>query len=348
MKDYRVDLDVYNGPLDLLLFLIRREEVDIHDIPISRITGQFVEYVNLLEQIDPNLVGDFLVMAATLMEIKSRMLLPKPPAEEVEEEDFSDPRLELVRQLLEYKTYKDAARKLGVSAEIQQLKRPRRPQEIETGPTEVDIEDVQVWDLLEAFSRLLEQTGKRSSTHDVIYDDTPISLHAADVIDSLSRRGGRQNFEEIFEGRTKSQMIGLFLAVLELVRKKRVRVAQEQNFATIALVLLDDSPIEPGFDDGYLPEEATPEQPDEDAEDEEFEDIEEEDFESEDDEQLDADSPERLELTDPASEGDPVDHGESTLRDGEVFQQDLEADEDASPAPDETNAEEDDEDNPIP
>ncbi|MHC4610564.1 MAG: segregation and condensation protein A, partial [Planctomycetota bacterium] len=96
MATFRVDLEAYNGPLDLLLFLIRREEVDVYDIPIARITEQYVLYVKLLEALDPNLAGDFLVMAATLMEIKSRTLLPTPPAEE-EEEEFIDPRMELVR-----------------------------------------------------------------------------------------------------------------------------------------------------------------------------------------------------------------------------------------------------------
>src|SRR5512137_203398 len=116
MQDYRVQLDIYQGPLDLLLYLIRRDEVDIYDIPIARITGQFVQYVELLREIDPNVVGDFLVMAATLMEIKSRMLLPRPPAEEGEEE-LVDPRLDLVRQLLEYKRFKDAAGRLAEAAE---------------------------------------------------------------------------------------------------------------------------------------------------------------------------------------------------------------------------------------
>ncbi|MCH7839207.1 MAG: segregation/condensation protein A, partial [Planctomycetes bacterium] len=100
-QDYRVSLDVYSGPLDLLLFLIQRDEIDVYDIPIARITKQYVEYVDLLRLIDPEVVSEFLVLAATLMEIKSRMLLPHPPPDETDEE-MIDPRLELVRQLLEY------------------------------------------------------------------------------------------------------------------------------------------------------------------------------------------------------------------------------------------------------
>src|SRR5262245_3983965 len=124
LEAYRVDLEVYNGPLDLLLFLIRRDEVDIYDIPIARITQQYCTYVRMLERIDPNLAGEFLVMAASLMELKSRTLLPTPPETE-EPEDLEDPRMELVRQLLEYKKFKDAARALSEAADQQALRFPR-------------------------------------------------------------------------------------------------------------------------------------------------------------------------------------------------------------------------------
>jgi len=122
-EDYRVHLDVYNGPLDLLLYLIRRDELDIHDIPIARITEQYNHYVELIKSLDPNLAGDFLVLAATLMEIKTRMLLPAVPegAEDEEEEFGIDPRSELIRQLLEYKKFKDAAGDLLAAAQLQAM-----------------------------------------------------------------------------------------------------------------------------------------------------------------------------------------------------------------------------------
>ena len=243
MTDYRVDLEVYNGPLDLLLYLIRRAEVDIYDIPIARITAQYLEYVELLRTVDPDVMGEFLVMAATLMEIKSRTLLPQAPVIE-EEDDFGDPRMELVRQLLEYKKFKDAARDLGAAAELQALKFARRPAMAPADAQEIDIDDVQLWDLVEAFRKLLADTGQRQATHDVMYDDTPIALHAADVLDSLERVGGVQLFEAIFEGRTRSQLIGLFLALLELLRQKRIRAVQEVPFGPISLELLDASPID--------------------------------------------------------------------------------------------------------
>jgi segregation and condensation protein A len=244
LRTFRIDLESYNGPLDLLLYLIRREEVDVYDIPISRITEQYLGYVRLLQSIDPNLAGEFLVMAATLMEIKSRTLLPKPPPEEDDSEPI-DPRVELVRQLLAYKTFKDAARSLDAAAQMQALKYPRRPANLTTVPDETDLEDAEIWDLFEAFNRLLEATGRRLQTHDVVYDDTPIALHAEDLVDSLRRSQGSQMFEQIFEGRNKSELIGLFLALLELIRQRRVRVEQQAAFGAIAIHLMDDSPLGP-------------------------------------------------------------------------------------------------------
>lgn len=242
MSEYKVDLEVYNGPLDLLLYLIRRSEVDIYDIPIAQITEQYVAYVSLLRDMDPDMAGDFLVLAATLMEIKSRMLLPTPPPEE-EEEDFTDPRLELVRQLLEYKKYKDAARALDAAMQLQALKHERVPVTPTLNDGEVDLDEVQVWDLFAAFQKLLEATGRRNRKHEVLYDDTPIALHAADILDALERDGGKRVFQALFEGRTKSQMIGLFLAMLELIRQKRVRAVQPAPFSPIELHLLSAEPI---------------------------------------------------------------------------------------------------------
>jgi len=179
MNEYRVNLDVYDGPLDLLLYLIRRDEVDIYDIPIAHITEQYLSYVELLKALDPNLAGEFLVMAATLMEVKTRTLLPTPSAEEgAEEGQALDPRAELVRQLLEYKAFKDAADDLAHQGELQQMRFARTAKPPELDADELDIEDVQVWDLLDAFNRLMESIGRQPREHQVIYDDTPIELHA--------------------------------------------------------------------------------------------------------------------------------------------------------------------------
>lgn len=244
MSDYRVDLNVYNGPLDLLLFLIQREEMDVYDIPIARITEQYVSYVRLMEAIDPNLAGDYLVMLATLMEIKSRMLLPTPPPVEEDDESDFDPRRELVRQLLDYKRFKDAANSLGERAVMQSRRfGPIPPDAAQHDASEVDIEDAQIWDLMAAFRRLMEQTGRGVARHEVVYDDTPVTLHAQDLLDRLQREGGSLAFEIIFIGRTRSEMIGLFLALLECIRQKRVRFEQEKLFGQIIVHLIDATPI---------------------------------------------------------------------------------------------------------
>lgn len=242
-QDYRVSLDVYSGPLDLLLFLIQRDEIDVYDIPISRITKQYVEYVELLRLIDPEVVSEFLVLAATLMEIKSRMLLPSPPPDETDEE-MIDPRLELVRQLLEYKLFKDAAHSLDAAATERALKHARLPAAAPITDDDIEIENLDIWDLFEAFNGLLKQIGKAGATYKIDVDDTPVELHADDILDSIDRAGGKQAFEEIFSGRTKGEMIGLFLALLELIRRHRIRVVQERAFGPILLYLLDRRPLD--------------------------------------------------------------------------------------------------------
>jgi segregation and condensation protein A len=246
LSEYTVTLDVYNGPLDLLLFLIRREEVDIHDIPISRVTEQYLQYVSILERLDPEATSEFLVLAATLAEIKSRMLLPHPPPEEEGQEEFADPRMELVRQLLAYKAFKDAARRLEGAATVQGMRFPRVPAAspgIET-EHEIELDHVEIWDLFDAFRRLLEQIGQASPFHEVRIDETPLALHAEDITDAILRAGGVLEFAAIFLGRGVGEAIGLFLALLEMIRQRRARVSQDAPFGPILIHLLDESPIE--------------------------------------------------------------------------------------------------------
>lgn len=239
-NNYRVALDVYAGPLDLLLYLIRREEVDIYDIPISRITEQYIQHVEMIQQIDPDAVGQFLVMAATLMEIKSRMLLPTPP-EEVAEEDAIDPRSDLVRQLLEYKRFKDAAGDLQARAEEFGKRFPRSP--VIPDRDSVDLEDAEVWDLMAAFNKLMQQTGRTGYQHQVVYDDTPIATHALNIVEQLQKQGGSVEFSNIFTGKTRPQCVGLFLALLELIRRQRVRADQDRPFGQIYVFLIDARPL---------------------------------------------------------------------------------------------------------
>jgi len=238
-----VNLDIYNGPLDLLLYLIRREEVDIYDIPIASIAEQYIQYVDLLKQLDPNLAGEFLVMAATLVEIKTRMMLPTADSEEGEAEGIEiDPRAELVRQLLEYKAFKDAAGDLRDAQTLRSQKFARTVSPDLAKEEALEIEDLQVWDLLDAFNSLLKAIGAEGGEQEIIYDDTPLELHAVDITDRLEREGV-MTFERVFESRTQRvEIVGLFLALLELVRRREIIVSQDRNFGQIELRLNPDPP----------------------------------------------------------------------------------------------------------
>lgn len=252
MPGYRVNLDVFAGPLDLLLYLVRKEELDIYDIPIAKITEQYIRYVEMLKNLDIELAGDFLVMASTLMEIKSAMLLPRTDNEDSSEEDSADPRAELVRQLLEYKKFKDAANRLGVLAEHQQDKFKRPPTAAErlkpAAEPELDIEQVSVWDLLEAFDALMKQTQQLGDLSH-IKDDTPIDLYQIEILHLLQHEGPT-NFEKLFQalGRrekdNKMVMVGLFLAMLELIREQLIWAEQTELEDSIYIRALTDEAAE--------------------------------------------------------------------------------------------------------
>ncbi len=251
MSDYKIQMDIYSGPLDLLLYLIRRNEVDIHDIPVAMITEQYLEYVEMIEELNIDNASEFLVMAAALTEVKSAMLLPRHEAAESdeEEEDLGDPRLELVRQLLEYKKYKDASNSLAEKADEQVLKFPRSLanlkhliDEEKQEEQEYDLEGVQIWDLFDAFNNLMKATLAGEYKHEVIQDNTPIDLYETDILDRAQSEKGL-TFRRAFAGcKTKGEMGGMFLALLELMRQKLVRIEQESTFAEIYIVPLTEEP----------------------------------------------------------------------------------------------------------
>ena len=236
--EYQVNLDVFTGPLDLLLYLVRRDELDIQDIRIARVAEQYLDYVRVLEQIDPNTGGDFLVMAATLVEMKSRALLPTPPLEA--SEDDNDPRTVLVRQLLEYKRFKDAARSLGQAADDRVKRYVRRPAELPAELDGIELEEAEVWDLLAAYGRVMSSIGKGPQKYDILYDDTPIALYEAELVAAIESEGAT-TFEILFGTRdNRMEIIGLFLALLELIRQKRVRAEQDKVHGEIYLFLLEE------------------------------------------------------------------------------------------------------------
>ncbi|MFQ5805120.1 MAG: segregation and condensation protein A, partial [Phycisphaerae bacterium] len=238
--------------LDLLLYLIRRDELDIQDIPIARLTEQYLEYLKLLEVLDPNTAGDFLVMASTLVELKSRALLPTPPLEA--EDDEADPRTTLVRQLLEYKRFKDAADALGSAAEERQKRFVRRPADLPKELEGVELEEVQVWDLLTAFGRVMSAIGQGPGLHEITYDDTPFEEYEALILDRLEY-GGPLEFQSLFSDRSnRAEIVGLFLVVLELLRLQRLRAEQDTMHETIYLFLLVEAPKLTDADDRELEE----------------------------------------------------------------------------------------------
>ena len=254
MSEYRINLDIFSGPLDLLLYLVRREEVDIYDIPISRITEEYIRYVEMIKMLDVDLAGEFLVMAATLMEIKSMMLLPIDELNALADEQ-DDPRAELIRQLLEYEKFKDAANMLKLSAESQEQKFPRSDNIIaglkDSNEPELDIDQLSIWDLLGAFDSIIKATGGMMDISH-ISDDTPIDLYQIEILHHLQTEGA-MSFERIFADKKKRLVtIGLFLAVLELVREKLITAEQAKAGMPIYLRSLTDEPAEQAVHNAIL------------------------------------------------------------------------------------------------
>ena len=238
-QDYTVRLESFEGPLDLLLFLVRRSEVDLQDIPIGKITDQYLSMLGQVESVDVELAGEFLVMAATLVEIKSRTIAPKVVSEEDDEEsspeDPIDPRADLIRQLLRYQRIRLAAERLEEGRVLFQRQLVVRAgsdledkSNVDSG---LDLEDVHVMDLAEAYERIASAINfDAMGDHRVAMDDTPIALHQADLVDQLNRRDGEAlTLQDIFAGRNASHRVGLFLATLELIRTRKVDFLQEDE-----------------------------------------------------------------------------------------------------------------------
>ena len=233
--DYQVDLAAFRGPLELLLYLVKRNEVDICDIPIAKIAEQFLEYLAVVEMLDVELAGDFLVTAATLVEIKSKMLLPRSE-EAVEEED--DPRRELVRQLLEYKKFKEAAALLEAQAEQHAYRLPRSVVETpsERDPAQQPLLQVELWDLVSAFGRLMRET-LALQPQEIVVDQTPVHVYMDMIVERL-KQGPRVAFSSLFAPPPeRGRIVGIFLACLELIRGQQIVAEQEADFGEIWISL---------------------------------------------------------------------------------------------------------------
>jgi segregation and condensation protein A len=234
--DFRVELDIYRGPMDLLLYLVRQHELDITNIPVALVTEQYLGHLEVLERLDVDSVGDFVEVASLLIEIKSRLVLPQNDEEE-QESARDDPRDELVQRLLEYKKYKDAASMLGESSQQWQQRFPRLANDLpprNVNPAEQPIHEVELWDLVSAMGRVMRDSQRTQAAH-IVYDDTPIHVHMQRIHDRLIKEQ-RLSFTSMFEpGMHKSQIVGVFLAVLELARNFGVVVEQDGLHADLTL-----------------------------------------------------------------------------------------------------------------
>ncbi len=235
-NDYKVRLEIFEGPLDLLLYLIKKDEVDIHSISIERITSQYLDYINTFKLLNIDLASEFIVMAANLMYLKSRTLLPKtdqPPEEDAEEDD---PRWELIRQLIEYKKFKDAAGFLSLR-EIEQEGRFAHQPEAPELPAEdtAPLADVSIFDLIRAFQNVLKRFEESHDFGDIIDDRYTV----ADKIEFLLghfQPGQSSGFDTLFaSATTKAEVIVTFLAVLELMKLNQFVVRQSELLGHIVV-----------------------------------------------------------------------------------------------------------------
>ena len=233
--DYKIRLEVFEGPLDLLLYLIKKEEVDIYDIPIERITTQYLDYLEIMRILDLNIAGEFLVMAATLMMIKSRMLLPAEERPALEEEDEEDPRWDLVRQLVEYKKFKDAAQFLQ-QREIERLDVfSREGETVALGPEpEIALQDASLLDLISALNQDLKRIEKEELRE--IFSERFTVGEKIDALLGLLRESETLSLMQVFSGmRSRGEIVVTFLAVLELIRLRQIAARQDRQFGEIVI-----------------------------------------------------------------------------------------------------------------
>ena len=256
MPEYKVKFEVFEGPLDLLLYLIKKQEVDIYEVDLTTLATQFIEYVDTMQTLDLEIAGEFIVMASTLMYIKSRELLPDDQQVIVEgEEEGEDPRWELIRQLVEYKKFKDAAVKLQTLEAEQEDIFPRVPMKPELGD---DFQhprlQVSIFDLVNAVNVVLKRVTQREDLRDIFEDKWTVSEKIEHLMKLISEKA-KLKFSELFEGVTsRSEIVCTFLALLELIRLKQLVAVQESPFTEIevcssqtaaALSVSSASPIAP-------------------------------------------------------------------------------------------------------
>jgi segregation and condensation protein A len=238
MAEYKVKFEVFEGPLDLLLYLIKKEEVDIYEVNLTSLATQFIEYIETMRMLDLEIAGEFLVMAATLMYIKSRELLPVEQQAQIEgEEEGEDPRWELIRQLVEYKKFKDAAAQLQALEAAQENVFPRQPGKIEFESANAPAKpDVSIFDLLNAVNVVLQRIAKKEASAREIFEDKWTVSEKIELVMKLTNERPRLKFSELFsETMSRTEVVVTFLALLELIRLKQLVCAQPESFGEIEI-----------------------------------------------------------------------------------------------------------------
>jgi len=236
MADYKVKFEVFEGPLDLLLYLIKKEEVDIYEVNLTQLAAQFIEYIEVMRLLDLEIAGEFLVMASTLMYIKSRELLPLEQQVEVEGEDEGeDPRWELIRQLVEYKKFKDAAAQLQALEARQENVFPRLPARPEFAEEAPGKPDVSLFDLLNAVNASHKRITQQADSRDVFEDKWTVSEKIEALMKAMAGRTSLK-FSDLFAGAmSRTEVVVTFLALLELIRLKQIVATQSEAFGEIAI-----------------------------------------------------------------------------------------------------------------
>lgn len=241
MMQYNVKIEAFEGPLDLLLHLINRLEIDIYDIPVAKITEQYLIYIHAMKELQLDVASEYLVMAATLLAIKSKMLLPKHEEEMVEDfelEQDDDPRNELVERLIEYKKFKEAAGDLKSMEQERGLMYTKPPSDLTEYAKEIRNDnmdlDISLYDMLGAFQKLLRRKKlQRPMSTKITRQEISIEKRMDEIIDFLKAKGTRQSFNDLFPEPDREHIVVTFLAILELIKRKEIDVQQEDNFAEI-------------------------------------------------------------------------------------------------------------------
>ncbi|HAQ06344.1 MAG TPA: segregation/condensation protein A [Bacillus bacterium] len=245
---YNVKIEAFEGPLDLLLHLINRLEIDIYDIPVAKITEQYLMYIHAMKEVQLDVASEYLVMAATLLAIKSKMLLPKHEEEiddDFEFEDEADPRNELVERLIEYKKFKEAATDLKSMEEERGLMYTKAPSDLSEYAKDMKTEntdiDISLYDMLGAFQKLLRRKKlQRPVSTKIARQEVSIEKRMDEIIGFLKASKSRKSFNDLFPNSDREHIVVTFLAILELIKRKEIDVVQEHNFAEIYMTAREE------------------------------------------------------------------------------------------------------------